>query len=348
MIRFGLYGCNMYRTRELVEGAQAACPGQFAIVACYDIDQQKALTVAERLGGVAYDTEAAFLAHDMDVVLIALPPYLHPAAFTAAARAGKDVYLEKPVCVDDAGRQLVLEAANRYGVRCYVGLSQRYNIPFRKVAEIATSPEAGRLLAVHHHWLAPGRPFVPETERGWRDRLEQSGGQLIFHCCHILDWFRWMGGEVQAVSASAYTHPGAALPHEEQELSACFTYDSGALAVFNLSQHSHQYVQYGTVHTENLSVTYEWGVNTHVKVYRNRPRAADETFEWSLTNAPGDGGDRDILQLRDFMTAYSEERPMPVSLVDGIRVYDMASAVRDSYRTGQRVTLPPLPELSVR
>lgn len=340
-VRFGLYGCNMYRTRNLSDALLAGCPGRAEIVAGYDRNPEMLQAAAERYGVTPYESLDAFLAHDFDVALISLPPIFHAPAYRECAAAGKDVYLEKPVCVDDEGRAHVLGTARLFpGCRCYVGLSYRHVTVFRKVAEILRSPHAGPIVGWHHHWLAPGTPTHQPLDN-WRHRLETSGGQLVHHCCHVFDWFRWVGGEIDAVSAVSYVHPGAVLQHEEQEVTAACRYASGAHAVFNLSQHSHRNIQFGTVHAENLSVTYEWGANTHVKVYRQRPRAAEETYEWSLTPNPGDGGelDRNISQMTEFLDAYQAGETMPISLADAVRTYDIVGAIRRSAREGQRVTL---------
>lgn len=339
-IRFGLYGCNMYRTRDLMEGAGDAAGDVVEITACFDLDATKAKAAAEKYGGKAYVTEKEFLAcPDVDVVLISLPPYLHADAFARTAQAGKDVYLEKPICVDQAGREKIVKAAAENPVKCYVGLSYRHITPFIKVAEILRRPEAGKIIGVHHHWFAPVIEAIAPDKIGWRHRLDQSGGQLIHHCCHVFDWFYWIGGPIDSVTASNYTPPGVPLPHEERDLTACFAFRNGGTAVFNISQHSHQYVQYGTVHTENMGIRYQWGKDIFVQVYKTRTRAADETYEWSGTDQPGDGGgrERNALQMKEFIDAYIEDKPMPISIVDGLRVYDLACAARESYQKGVRI-----------
>src|SRR4051812_1498792 len=81
-LRFGLYGCNMYRTRDLLAGAEAAEPGVVKIVACFDIDVTKARFAAEKYGGHAFSSLDEFLACDeVDVVLISLPAFLHAEAY---------------------------------------------------------------------------------------------------------------------------------------------------------------------------------------------------------------------------------------------------------------------------
>lgn len=340
-IRFGLYGCNMYRTRDLMEGAQSAAGEAAEVVASFDIDREKAEFAANKYGGKAFFNERDFLAcPDIDVVLISLPAYLHADALVHTVEAGKDIYVEKPICVDSVGRRKIVDVMKKSTVKCYVGLSYRYIAPFKKVAEIVRRPEAGPIIGVHHHWQGYWVP-TPLSERGWRHSFEKSGGQLIHHCCHLLDWFRWIGGDMKSVSAVNYTPEGVELPHEEREISAAFSYKNGGIAVFNLSQDSHQYVQFGTVHTKNYGISYQWGQETFVKVFSTRPRAADETYEWSLTNTPGDGGEKErtSLQMKDFIDSYLQGKDMPVNLNDGLRIYDFATAIRHSCKSGVRVDL---------
>jgi len=338
-LRLGLYGCNLYRTRDLLAGARIAAGDCVEVVASYDIDPEKSRQTAHLYGGKAYESLSAFLADPaIDVVLISLPPYLHADAYAAAAEAGKDVYLEKPICVDAATRARVLETAARYPARCYVGLSYRFVAPFRKAAEILRRPEAGAILGVYHHWYAP---LAREPEKpNWRHRLEQSGGQLVHHCCHLFDWFEWIGGPMQSVQALTYTPEGVPLPHEEREINAAFRYRSGAPAVFSLSQSSHRYIQTGTIHAENLGIEYQWGEETFVKVYRDAPRKPDEVYDFSTPPADDPHHwDRDALQMKDFIDAWRTGGPMPISIRDGVRTYDIATAIRESGRTGARLPL---------
>ncbi len=344
-IRFGLYGCNMYRTRELVEGAQAAHPDKLKIVACYDIVREKADFAAAQYGGKAYYSEPEFLRHEMDVVLISLPPFLHPDAFARTAAAGKDVYLEKPICIDASGREKILAAAAKYKVKCYVGLSYRHINPFMKVAEILRRPEAGRLLSINGHWMSPGGavPDVPLEKRNWRHRMDQGGGQIVNHCCHFLDWCRWIGGEVESVMAVDFTPGRPAEPHEEIELNCCFEFKNGGIATFHLSQRSHQGLLSGTALAENLGVRWSWSSHSFVKVFKTRPHAADEIYEWDGADIRPDDVEesRNAHQMKEFMDAWLSGAEMPITIRDGIAAYDMAAAIRESCSTGRSVRITP-------
>ncbi|MDB5454994.1 MAG: oxidoreductase [Caulobacter sp.] len=83
------------------------------LVAVFDVDLARAQALATPLGAAAFDDMASFLAQ-VDVVTVATPAVHHAGAALAALKAGKPVYVEKPLAVtpDDADA-LVAEAARR-------------------------------------------------------------------------------------------------------------------------------------------------------------------------------------------------------------------------------------------
>jgi predicted dehydrogenase len=177
-----------------------------------------------------------------------------------------------------------------------------------------------------------------EEPTNWRHRLEQSGGQLVFHCCHLLDFFYWTGGMFDSVIANAKM--SWSRPHEEVELTAAFDFEAGGQATFNLSQHSHQNIQFGIIHTRKYGIYYEWGIHTHVRVYTTRNRSVDEYYEWTeaeMNSMPE--LNRDRMQMAEFIAAYKSGGPMPIPLSEGLLAYDAAMRVRESYRAGRKVSI---------
>ncbi len=339
LVNVGLYGCNPYRTRQLMEAMGKVDPERVRVRMCFDIDHAKADQAAATYGGRAcYDLDT-FRKADFDLAIVCLPPYLHPDAFVACAAAGKDVYLEKPVCVDDAGRDKLMEAMRQYRPTCYVGICSPYIMPHRKALEIRRRPGAGAFIAIHHHRYAPSSGRMPGNPN-WRHRLEESGGELNQHCCHDMHYFRLVGGDPESVSAMAYTSPGYQPAHEEEEVAACFRFKQG-MGIFTLSQRSHRAHLTGQIHMERYAIRYDWSTHSRVQVFGDRLRAADETHEWDTSLAARDDEDMTVLQTRDFLDAYRNERPMPITLGDGIQAYEMTKAIRESYRVRREVPVPP-------
>ena len=104
--------------------------------------------------------------NDIDAVLIATGPNWHATAAMAAARAGKDMYCEKP-CTKNIAQSLILaETMRRTGVVFQAG-TQRRNLPhFAFACELARTGKLGKLKRVYAH---------PVRDDGHDERLAPRG-----------------------------------------------------------------------------------------------------------------------------------------------------------------------------
>ncbi len=81
----------------------------------------------------------------IDAVCIATPDHWHPYMSVEACKAGKDVYVEKPICVAlEEGRKMV-QAARKYNRVVQVGTQQRSGVHFQKACEIVRSGKLGKI-----------------------------------------------------------------------------------------------------------------------------------------------------------------------------------------------------------
>lgn len=114
--------------------------------------------------------------NDIDAVLIATGPNWHATASIYAAKAGKDVYCEKP-CTKDISQSLLLAETFRRTGRVFQAGTQRRNLPhFAFACELARTGRLGKLHTVYAHpagmsasmsgW-APAEPEPPKEEVDW-------------------------------------------------------------------------------------------------------------------------------------------------------------------------------------
>jgi len=82
---------------------------------------------------------------EIDVVLIGTPDHWHPLAMVEACKAGKDVYVEKPICVAVEEGQKMVAAARANNRVVQVGLWQRSNLHFQKAVELVQSGVLGKV-----------------------------------------------------------------------------------------------------------------------------------------------------------------------------------------------------------
>jgi predicted dehydrogenase len=108
---------------------------------------------------------------DIDVILAAPPDHWHVLIALAAARAGKDIYLEKPMGLSLAQDQALRVACHEYGTRFQFGTQQRSSRNFRFACELVHNKRIGELKTINV-WSpgsAPGGPLNPVPGPDWID-----------------------------------------------------------------------------------------------------------------------------------------------------------------------------------
>ena len=176
---------------------------QFLAVADVKAERRAAVkrTVDSRYGSEACatyrDLRELLARGDIDAVLIATGPNWHAAASVLAARAGKDVYCEKP-CTKTIAESFALAEAFRRTGRIFQAGTQRRSIPhFMFAVELARSGKLGKLQAVHA--AAKG---MSAKMSGWASPEPEPDKE-------VLDWDLYLGPAAwrpfnRTVSSSAF------------------------------------------------------------------------------------------------------------------------------------------------
>jgi len=108
---------------------------------------------------------------DIDVILAAPTDHWHVLVALEAARAGKDIYLEKPMGLSLAQDQALRAACHEYGTRFQFGTQQRSSRNFRFACELVRNKKIGELKTINV-WSpgsTPGGPLNPVPEPDWID-----------------------------------------------------------------------------------------------------------------------------------------------------------------------------------
>ena len=139
-----------------------------------------------------------------DVVLITTPPGPRPFLFEQAIKAGKHVFMEKPVAVDAAGVRRVLAAAQEAKAKklnVCVGFQRRYDPAYIDVVHRLHQGEIGDLVLGRVYWNGTSRPGYPREEgeselhyqiRNWYFFTWMSGDHILEQHCHNLDVANWV------------------------------------------------------------------------------------------------------------------------------------------------------------
>ncbi|MFK5922429.1 MAG: Gfo/Idh/MocA family oxidoreductase [Verrucomicrobiota bacterium] len=139
-----------------------------------------------------------------DLVVIATPPGFRPYHFEAAVEAGKHIFMEKPVCVDAAGYNKVIKAAeiaDQKKLKVVVGLQRHYQDSYLKALEKVRAGEIGELISGQCWWNSGG-VWTVERQPGWSEMEYQMRNWYYFnwlcgdHICEqhihnidVLNWF---------------------------------------------------------------------------------------------------------------------------------------------------------------
>jgi predicted dehydrogenase len=162
-IRLALIGCSGQGVLDLRECLKA--PNTRAVALC-DVDQTQLDKAATRIGGnpeTTGDFRRILDRRDVDAVIIATPDHWHAIPALQAMRAGKDLYLEKPIGHTIREGQLMVKTAAETRRLVSVGLQQRTGALFLKAMEIVQSGQLGKIPLVHC-WNA------------WNDKLNYNAG----------------------------------------------------------------------------------------------------------------------------------------------------------------------------
>ncbi len=140
---------------------------------------------------------------DADLVLLVTPPGFRPLHYRAAVEAGKNIFMEKPCCVDAPGFRSLMETnrlADEKGLKVAVGLNMRHTFKFAETVKRIHDGAVGELSFLRCYgnnagvWTRPRRPEQTEMEyqmRNWYYFNWLSGDLIVEQTVHLLDMVNW-------------------------------------------------------------------------------------------------------------------------------------------------------------
>ena len=153
---------------------------------------------------VGLDAYRKALATDCDLVLMAAPPGFRPIHFEAAVKAGKHVFMEKPVATDPAGVRRILaagEEAKRKNLLVQVGLQRRHERRYQEIIKRVQDGAIGDVLLTRAYWngttpwVRPRKPGQTELEyqiHNWYFFNWIGGDHIVEQHIHNLDVINWL------------------------------------------------------------------------------------------------------------------------------------------------------------
>lgn len=225
-VRWGFIGCG--DVTEVKSGpAFARVPGS-RVVAVMRRDLAAARDYARRHGVArATDDAAAVIdADDVDAIYVATPPGNHAAYVLQAARAGKPVYVEKPMARSAAEAEAMVAACAAAQVPLYVAYYRR---ALPRFEFCRTSLLAGAIGTPAWVECTLAVPAPAPSEGGWRWVADRAGDGLAFDLgSHAVDLLAHWFGPIESVSGFAAARLGRGV--SDQHVGA-LRFASGVLGV---------------------------------------------------------------------------------------------------------------------
>lgn len=198
MIKIGLIGCGFMggmhsACYDVIEDAQ--------VVAVADVRREKAKEIAKVHNAEIYATGEELIANaDVDVVDICLPTYLHTEHAVLAMKAGKNVFLEKPVCLTEEEGALLLKTQKETGAIVQVGQVIRMWDEYVWLKEVADSGKFGKIHSAVFKRLSSYPTWAWEN---WLHNGEKSGSIALDMHIHDVDFMRYLMGEPESFNSFA-------------------------------------------------------------------------------------------------------------------------------------------------
>jgi len=230
ILKWGFIGCG-----EVVETKSGPAFSEVegsSVVAVMSRTEQRARTYAVKHGISRWYTDAQELIDDPDVnaVYIATPPSSHATYAIMAMKAGKPVYVEKPLAASYEDCARINRISEQTGVPCFVAYYRRYLPYFKRVKEIVESGSIGRILNVQIRYTEPMRKTDEEMlsnhQLSWRLQPDIAGGGYFYDMApHQLDLLQDMFGVILEARGICANRGG--FYEAEDSVSACFRFENG-------------------------------------------------------------------------------------------------------------------------
>ena len=307
-------------------------------------------------------------------VSITTPNWLHREIGVAMARAGKHIWVEKPVGLDLADARAVAEAASAAGVQSAVGFNYRNAPAVVAAREVIADGGIGRVTHAKFRLLSDYAAH-PDGALTWRYRREQGGsGVLGDLASHGVDLVRHLLGEIAslvgdtavflperprpagATAGHARARGGDLGPVENDDYVSCLLrLESGARVVLEASrvavgeQNNYGFEVHGT--TGALS----WDFRRMGELGISRGGAYQDQPVCTVQVGPGAGqyaafqpgaanamsfDDLKVIEAQDFLRSIAEGRPVGADLQDAVRAAVTLDALADSAARRAWVDVP--------
>ena len=206
------------------------------VVALVDVNAESgAAFAAER--GIPFTADYAEVLKNLEInaVVLATPHSLHEAQIVAAAKAGKHVFCEKPLCLTRESALRAVGAVRDAGLKIAIGHERRFEPPIADAMKLARDGSLGKLMHIEANFSHDIFAVLDETN--WRmSKTESPAGGLTATLIHLMDLSISLFGQPENVRASCECLGGVVTNGDT--LTALVKFENGCTATLNGFTHT--------------------------------------------------------------------------------------------------------------
>lgn len=324
MLKAAIYGLGRWGNR-LTEAVQASEKFRFVKGISRDPERHKeysqktGVRVVSSYGRVLKDPE-------IDAVVLATPHSLHVKQIIQAAKAGKHVFVEKPMTLTRKTAEKAIAACRAAGVTFGVGFNRRYAPSFVDMMDRIRAGQIGDVLHVEAAHSGPtGYGLNPDS---WRaNRAEAPGGGMTARGIHTLDAMIQVAGLVNSVYAFSNNRKLPAGVDMDDTTSMLLGFANGATGYLS-----------SLFTTAELYRVHVFGSKGWLEL-----RGDTELTFRGLQGAPEKvtlpAVDKEKLELEAFADAIAAKKPFLVPAEEAINGIAVLEAIEPSARKGKPIKI---------
>lgn len=228
-IKWGFIGCGEATEKKSGPAFQSIQGSMITAVMGRNKEKTKAYATRHKIRRWYTDPQVLIDDPDVNAVYIATPPSSHATYAIMAMKAGKPVYVEKPLAANYEDCLRINRISEKTGVPCFVAYYRRYLPYFLKVKELVNSGVIGNIVNVQIRFAVPPRDLDYNCHNlPWRVQPDIAGGGYFYDLApHQLDLLQDMLGII--IEANGEKANRGHLYEAEDSVSACFRFESGLI-----------------------------------------------------------------------------------------------------------------------
>jgi len=317
------------------------------LVATWDDDDERGRTNAQKFGLDFCSTpEGVVTNNKIDTVMIGVETNRHADLVELAARAGKNILLQKPMATTLADCDRITKIVNETGVKFSMAFQMRHDPVNRKIKELVELGVLGNIAVVRRRHCIPVllNPSFVNGPSHWHIDPIANIGMFFDDATHAADWFYWIFGKPISVMAEIDNIVTHVAPDDNGV--ALYRFENGIIGTLFNSSTTLFGVNTTEIYGDNGTLIQDYGDSPATSAPRP-PNAiplkyiqkGDDHWTELAMDIPKNQGERIANIPRpfiDYIRGLSDER---VSPEEGRVSVEMVLAAYASAKTGKRIKI---------